>query len=934
LNNVGLCLGAVGRAEEALQYSQDALAMYQRLYPGDHWHTAISLNNVAICLSAPGRPAEALEYYQKALAMFQRLYRGDHPAIAKGLNNVAVCLESLGRAAEAQPLYEEAVAMSRRQAYPEFHFWAANLARVYLGLDRAADAATLLTEAITQIESLRAAARGLSEQERAAYFTALKQYGAFETMVRAQLLLGNGDEALRYLEKGRARSLLDLLERSRFDPLQRIARRAAEQHDDPLLARIRQIQAALERADQEVGRLEHEIAMTRARRTEDEEALHKKQADLERLFAEQRAARVKQSEASRQWFELVAEALQMSPAREPAEIRQLLSPGQRLLIYSVTNADALLLVVPPPGEQIRGYRLTWPDGTKVTYDSLTATVEEYLRAIVRDGYATQRSGVESRLSELKTVTNLTPAQRGEIEDLNDTLTRLDRASLDVSKSESSGPGAAPATALGERLFAALIPLEVWAEIKDARLVYVVSDGALHRLPFETLIVSGGDTAEQRRYWLDDGPPIVYGPSGSALLWSQQRRSEQLVRQAEHAPLYEAVALGDPIFNRDPSQDAGLPLPDTGVLVLTVPPDSAASAAGLARGDVIVSYDGQNVADDLELQDRITEIEKAMRRAQRTREPVPLAVWRAGHQRELTIASGRLGVELATVPPPQAIAAIQGDTFDPKTMAVERGNLLTRYGGLEPLPGTRREVASIYRTLTGQDYSPSPAPVAAGLRTGRSGPEAPPASQPAGTNVAADVPVGRPAERPRGGAPASAPAATQPVRVLLGEDATETELYATAPQARFLHLATHQLADETEFASYSSLALTLPPVMTAADNGFLKLVDLFEHWRDRISRCELVVLSACETQRGRLQRDEGVFALPWGFMYAGAPSIVASLWRVNDVSTAELMSTFYERLRGGGHESKLSAFTEARRQLRRRYAEPYFWAPFVYMGDPR
>jgi hypothetical protein len=127
---------------------------------------------------------------------------------------------------------------------------------------------------------------------------------------------------------------------------------------------------------------------------------------------------------------------------------------------------------------------------------------------------------------------------------------------------------------------------------------------------------------------------------------------------------------------------------------------------------------------------------------------------------------------------------------------------------------------------------------------------------------------------------------------------------------------------------------LSPFPTARDDGFLKLIDLLEHWRDRLHGCELVVLSACETHRGPTQQDEAPFALPVGFMYAGCPSVIASLWRVDDQSTADLFSDFYQRLERSEGRDKLKAFTEARQALRKKYPEPYFWAPFIYIGGPR
>jgi len=194
-----------------------------------------------------------------------------------------------------------------------------------------------------------------------------------------------------------------------------------------------------------------------------------------------------------------------------------------------------------------------------------------------------------------------------------------------------------------------------------------------------------------------------------------------------------------------------------------------------------------------------------------------------------------------------------------------------------VPGTRREVLSIYRTMTGHDY---------------------------------------------GAAPSASP---ERVAVLLGADATREALFRLAPRARYLHIATHHLPDETEHASYSSLALT---PTAAGDDGFLRLDDVLEHWRGRLTHCALVVLSACETQRGELQRDEAVFAMPVGFQYAGAPAVIASLWKVDDASTADLMVAFYRRLAKG--KDALTALQGARKEIRRTHPA-HHWAPFIHIG---
>jgi CHAT domain-containing protein len=310
-------------------------------------------------------------------------------------------------------------------------------------------------------------------------------------------------------------------------------------------------------------------------------------------------------------------------------------------------------------------------------------------------------------------------------------------------------------------------------------------------------------------------------------------------------------------------------------------ESPAARAGLTTGDVIVGYDGSPLKSHKALRRAIFDAEAELEDGERESDEVVVDVWRRGETRRLTFPLGSLGVVVAKTPPREAWESIEAGA-PRRGWTAERG-AGTRYDVLEPLPGTRREVNAIRESL-------------AKVKTAAGG----------GFEVVD----------------------------LLGEEATKPRLYSLAPRARFLHLATHHLAEQTDDALDSRLALTLPRVPTATDDGFLKLIDLLERWRDHIAACELVVLSACESQRGRLRRDEGVFAMPWGFHYAGCPSVVASLWRVDDESTAEMMSGFYARLATDETKSKLEAFTEARKALRKRFPEPYFWAPFVLIGDPR
>ncbi len=152
-------------------------------------------------------------------------------------------------------------------------------------------------------------------------------------------------------------------------------------------------------------------------------------------------------------------------------------------------------------------------------------------------------------------------------------------------------------------------------------------------------------------------------------------------------------------------------------------------------------------------------------------------------------------------------------------------------------------------------------------------------------------------------------------LLEGSNATKAAFLENAPGSRYLHLATHgQLRQDNPM--FSSVRL---------DDGPLNFYDVFDLTLD----ADLVTLSACNTGVNRLAPGDELSGLMRGFLYAGAPSLVVSLWAVNDRSTCELMQTFYRHLLGG--ESKRAALRLAQLESLERYGHPYYWAPFILMG---
>jgi len=168
------------------------------------------------------------------------------------------------------------------------------------------------------------------------------------------------------------------------------------------------------------------------------------------------------------------------------------------------------------------------------------------------------------------------------------------------------------------------------------------------------------------------------------------------------------------------------------------------------------------------------------------------------------------------------------------------------------------------------------------------------------------------------------------RILLGRDATEEEVKSLAPQARRLHLACHGLLDE-QFPLNSALALSIPEhPEEGRDNGLLQAWEVFDELR---LDADLVTLSACDSGLGKEMGGEGLVGLVRAFQFAGAHSVLASLWSISDFSTAPFMTRFYGYLHDG--KTKDEALRAAQiDQIREksRLSHPFHWAAFELFGD--
>ncbi len=158
--------------------------------------------------------------------------------------------------------------------------------------------------------------------------------------------------------------------------------------------------------------------------------------------------------------------------------------------------------------------------------------------------------------------------------------------------------------------------------------------------------------------------------------------------------------------------------------------------------------------------------------------------------------------------------------------------------------------------------------------------------------------------------------------LVGDKATKAAVVSLMPNSRIIHLATHGIMDENRGIGS---AIALAP--TTKDNGLLTAEDIL----NLKLNADLVVLSACNTGRGRITGD-GVIGLSRSFISAGVPSIIVSLWSIPDSPTAFLMKRFYQTWQQDSHHDKAKALRQAMLDTMAKHPDPKDWAAFTLIGE--
>jgi len=168
----------------------------------------------------------------------------------------------------------------------------------------------------------------------------------------------------------------------------------------------------------------------------------------------------------------------------------------------------------------------------------------------------------------------------------------------------------------------------------------------------------------------------------------------------------------------------------------------------------------------------------------------------------------------------------------------------------------------------------------------------------------------------------------PGKLLTEGNATEANFKSMSDKYKILHFAMHAIIDDDDPLT-SKLIFDIDNSDTIED-GFLNTYEIY----NLDLNAELAVLSACKTGTGRLSKGEGIMSLARGFLYAGVPGIVMTLWAIEDVSSAQIITYFYEFLTDGDKKdiALRNAKLEYLKNANQLQSHPYFWAAYVQIGD--
>jgi CHAT domain-containing protein/tetratricopeptide (TPR) repeat protein len=933
-NNLASDLDALGRYQEAEPLYRQALAVWEEVLGAKHPLTAHSYNNLATNLDVQGRAKEAEPLCRQALAVFEEVLGAKHPSTAQSYNNLATNLETLGRYKEAEPLLRHALAVREAVLGPKHPDTATSYNNLARNLDfqgRAKEAEPLLRQALAVWEEVlgpKHPGTARSYNNLAGNLDMQGRYQEAEPLHRKALAVWEAVLGPKHphtaLSCNNLATNLDTQGRAKeAEPLHRKALAVREavlgpKHPDtatsyqnlaynlqaqgraeeaePLwragveaveAARLRLASGALDRAAAVHIQPHLGLAACRARLGRPLEAWTAAEAGLARGLLDDLAAqaalppdsdtdsRRRQRAARLQTLDHLLLPLLSAATLDPA------SRGRRDELFkeradldneAAQEAATLSRQAVLPLEGIQQWLPK--DAALVFWMDLTKSKDHW-------GCVLRRSGPPA-WAQL-------PGS-GSADAWTDDDTRLARrVHEDLAHHEPEAPSHTRRLA-AQRLEPLTPHLAATVDLPAVQRLIVVPVGVMAGVPVEALT---------------DQYLVSYAPSGSVFARLRDKH-----RQLESPTL---LALGDPNF-RLPGSGPRPDPPDQGLYLALVLPDGNAAHAGLLAGDILLEYADKRLTTKADLQ--LVE----------AGDPVAVSLWRDGQTLRKRLQTGKLGVVLSEDSPAVALRKHRE--------MVRLADVRTRTG-IEPLPGTRLEVAAIAALLPPEQNT-----------------------------------------------------------LLLGSQASEQQLDALAGTGKLgryslLHLATHGSVDPIS-AAHSALELArdqLPRPEEQARRaaagqkvytGQLSVANIARSWQ---LDADLVALSACQTGLGPDGGGEGLLGFSQVLLGKGARSLLLSLWKVDDTATALLMKRFYQNLlakREGLSDPlpKAEALREAKAWLRglsraevdklakrlaggvvrtsqepkganpaqavaeprvpageHPFAHPYYWAAFILIGDP-
>jgi CHAT domain-containing protein/tetratricopeptide (TPR) repeat protein len=519
----------LGDLERAEQLYRDSLQYLDEDRGGAYYH-AENLKNLARLLRGQARYAEAREEVDRALALAEMIYGAEHAEVAVMLVDSAemAALDAKPNDAEPQDLVERALEiLGDSLAHPDaLARGNALLAELHWKRGRRSPAVAALETALGLVEAQRPRTGG-GERSMAEIFGRHRQW--FDRMVDWQLERGDVAAAMRYVERARARSLLNQMEAARIDlasgipdPEQRadlqVREAAAKQQVAWYQTRLRELQEA-ELPEAERWALIDELETKR-------EAAY---AALQAVYEETKSASVV-------WRDVITSGGRLETLDSTQS--RLVPADALLLVYQIGVEASHLFVVPPAPHSVEVVELSTTDSAAAVLDipsgPLTAALLDRVVLGDRGGPAARtdivtRSASSERTRTLGVVELSTPGL----------LAAISRPSP-----EADDRILAQLAALRQ----VLVPGPVWERLREISEVIVIPDGSLFRFPVEALVVEPGSSWSDTRFWLDDGPALRYAASSTFLANLIDAASTSA--QPPSGP--DVLTVSDPKFGRRPT----------------------------------------------------------------------------------------------------------------------------------------------------------------------------------------------------------------------------------------------------------------------------------------------------------------------------------------------------------------------------------------------